>query len=282
MHLYKWHRVTVSAAILRFFPRLQAALCCHHKAPLPLWEGISSFTRHHLTRFHAHAGVRRDLPVSGDFHLPSMVLMVVLSSASISFWNSSSLEDSLSPVRHSRSSFRFWSGVPCSSTSTSSSELRGWTRYLITTSLTKWLTRATNTQTVGTHWEAPPRFSTHSPTAATPSAPPPRSAEGSGSPRPPSCPPWGTCWAPAPRRWAPPPRRGRPPPAAGSWRPPPLPPAAGGSGPAPPPASAPRWGGAASAEGPREVRGPSQWERDSRYQEAWKRFNELVIRNNED
>lgn len=50
--------------------------------------------------------------------------MVVFSSASISFWNSSSLEDSLSPVRHSRISFRFWSGVPCKSTSTSSSELQ--------------------------------------------------------------------------------------------------------------------------------------------------------------
>lgn len=78
---------------------------------------------------HGRAGVKNDLPISGDFHLPSMFLTVVLSSASISFWNSSSLEDSLSPVRHSRNSFRFWSGVPCKSTSTSSSELQTLKHY---------------------------------------------------------------------------------------------------------------------------------------------------------
>lgn len=75
------------------------------------------------------ADVKSDLPISGDFHLPSIVFMVVFSSASISFWNSSSLEDSLSPVRHSRISFRFWSGVPCRSTSTSSSELQTFKWY---------------------------------------------------------------------------------------------------------------------------------------------------------
>lgn len=52
-----------------------------------------------------------------------MVLMVELSSASISFSKSSPLDDSLSPVRYSLISFFFWSGVPFSSTSSSSSEL---------------------------------------------------------------------------------------------------------------------------------------------------------------
>lgn len=63
------------------------------------------------------------LPAAGA-QLPSMVLRVELSSASISFSNSSPLEDSLSPVRYSRISFFFWSGVPFSSTSSSSSELK--------------------------------------------------------------------------------------------------------------------------------------------------------------
>lgn len=88
----------------------------------------------HNSRFHTQRDVKRDLPISGDVHLPSIVFMVVFSSASISFWNSSSLEDSLSPVRHSRISFRFWSGVPCRSTSTSSSELQHWNgTHLIST-----------------------------------------------------------------------------------------------------------------------------------------------------
>lgn len=64
------------------------------------------------------------LPAAVGPHVPSMVFMVELSSASISFSNSSPLEDSLSPVRYSRISFFFWSGVPLSNTSSSSSELK--------------------------------------------------------------------------------------------------------------------------------------------------------------
>lgn len=63
------------------------------------------------------------LPVTGDPQVPSMVLMVELSSASISFSKSSPLDDSLSPVRYSLISFFFCSRVPFSSTSSSSSEL---------------------------------------------------------------------------------------------------------------------------------------------------------------
>lgn len=63
------------------------------------------------------------LPVAGDPQVPSRVLMVELSSASISFSKSSPLEDSLSPVRYSLISFFFCSTVPFSSTSSSSSEL---------------------------------------------------------------------------------------------------------------------------------------------------------------
>lgn len=65
-----------------------------------------------------------DLPAVDGPQVPSMVLMVVLSSASISFSNSSPLDDSLSPVRYSLISFFFCSGVPFSSTSSSSSELK--------------------------------------------------------------------------------------------------------------------------------------------------------------
>lgn len=63
-------------------------------------------------------------PVGGGPQVPSMVLMVEVSSASISFSNSSPLDDSLSPVRYSLISFFFWSGVPFRSTSSSSSELK--------------------------------------------------------------------------------------------------------------------------------------------------------------
>lgn len=65
----------------------------------------------------------RSGPVRAGAQVFSMVLRVELSSASISFSKSSSLDDSLSPVRYSRISFFFCSGVPLSSTSSSSSEL---------------------------------------------------------------------------------------------------------------------------------------------------------------
>lgn len=52
-------------------------------------------------------GPRLSLLAAGGPQVPSMVLMVELSSASISFSNSSPLEDSLSPVRYSLISFFF-------------------------------------------------------------------------------------------------------------------------------------------------------------------------------
>lgn len=96
--------------------------CCHHRfllknKPITIILGSSQNNYKVLEEKNC------SLPVAGDPQVPSMVLMVELSSASISFSKSSPLDDSLSPVRYSLISFFFCSRVPFSSTSSSSSEL---------------------------------------------------------------------------------------------------------------------------------------------------------------
>lgn len=59
----------------------------------------------------------RPCPIEDD--LPFIILMVSFNSTSISLSNSSSLDDSRSPVKYSQMSFHFWSRAPCKSTSTS-------------------------------------------------------------------------------------------------------------------------------------------------------------------
>lgn len=59
----------------------------------------------------------RPCPIEDD--LSFIILMVSFNSASISLSNSSSLDDSRSPVKYSQMSFYFWSRAPCKSTSTS-------------------------------------------------------------------------------------------------------------------------------------------------------------------
>lgn len=83
----------------------------------------------------------RSGPVRAGAQVFSMVLRVELSSASISFSKSSSLDDSLSPVRYSRISFFFCSGVPLSSTSSSSSELPQKKKNTSASSVQPWLER---------------------------------------------------------------------------------------------------------------------------------------------
>ncbi len=104
---------------LTYSTAFRSVPCCSVQTGLSFWLCGPS-----QPNFSFHIHCRSELPAVDGPQVPSIVLMVELSSASISFSNSSPLDDSLSPVRYSLISFFFCSGVPFSSTSSSSSELK--------------------------------------------------------------------------------------------------------------------------------------------------------------